>query len=33
MLAPLSRANALLINPANGPSRSANSKAQYLRLN
>lgn len=32
MLAPLSQANALLINPANGPSRSATSTAQYLPL-
>lgn len=32
MLAPLSQANALLINPANGPSRSVGSKAQYLRI-
>lgn len=32
MLAPLSQANALLINPANAPSRSARSTAQYLPL-
>jgi molybdopterin molybdotransferase len=32
MLAPLSRANALLINPAHGPCRSAKAKAQYLPL-
>lgn len=32
MLAPLSQANALLINPANAPSRSATSSAQYLPL-
>ncbi len=32
MLAPLSRANALLINPANGPSLSAGSEVPYLRL-
>lgn len=32
MLAPLSQANALLINPANSPARPAGSKAQYLRI-
>lgn len=32
MLTPLSKANALLINPANAPARSARSKAQYLRI-
>lgn len=32
MLAPLSRANALLINPAGAPARSAGSEAQYLRI-
>ncbi len=32
MLAPLSLANALLINPANIPPRSANSTTQYLRI-
>lgn len=32
MLAPLSQANALLINPANGPTRAANATAQYLPL-
>jgi molybdopterin molybdotransferase len=32
MLAPLSRANALLINPANTPPRSAMSTTQYLRI-
>ncbi len=32
MLAPLSQANALLINPAFGPARPARSQAQYLRL-
>lgn len=32
MLAPLSQANALLINPASGPARAANATAQYLRL-
>jgi molybdopterin molybdotransferase len=32
MLAPLSKANALLINPANALGRSAGSKAQYLRI-
>ncbi len=32
MLAPLSQANALLINPANCPARSAGAKAQYLRI-
>lgn len=32
MLAPLSQANALLINPANGLARAANAPAQYLPL-
>ncbi len=32
MLAPLSKANALLINPAGAPARSAGSAAQYLRI-
>lgn len=32
MLAPLSKANALLINPANAPARSASSQVQYLRI-
>lgn len=32
MLAPLSQANALLINPADAPPRSAGSKAQYLGI-
>ncbi len=32
MLTPLSQANALLINHANSPSRSATSQAQYLRI-
>jgi molybdopterin molybdotransferase len=32
MLTPLSQANALLINPADGPARSAASTTQYLRI-
>jgi molybdopterin molybdotransferase len=32
MLGPLSQANALLINPANIPARSAMSTTQYLRI-